>query len=302
MICVFCGSSVEFKVWQVSEGESGTKLLQFLQNKLGNDYSLRRLKRALESNLCLVNGRVEHFGSMLVGRGDRVEFSADVEISKTCGTKFQSPAALFEDQDFLAIDKPPGISSEDPALIASLEQPGKRPSLALAHRLDKETSGVLVLTKSIRGKEALYRLFKERKVHKSYLAVVDGVPKKSSGRIENYLGKISSYQGQSLWGSVAKDKGVIAITEWRLVQKGALCALVNCFPLTGRTHQIRIHLAGIGHPILGDKQYGKHLVSSYRPNRCLLHAAAIAFEHPFTGQKLCIESTLPDDFKEYQPR
>lgn len=284
-----------FKEWQVSKEESGIKLLSFLQQKVG--HSARALKRALESNLCQINGRVEHFGSTLVGTGDLVRLVCE-SVEKSSSTQI-IPTILYEDNDFLLIDKPPGISSEDPHLLAALQAGGKRPNLALAHRLDKDTTGVLAFTQSIRAKDALYSLFKERKVLKSYFAVVDGVPAKMQGCVENYLGKVLSYQGQSLWGSVSRDKGVIAITEWKIIKKGNTFALLNCIPLTGRTHQIRVHLASIGHPILGDKQYGKNIRSSYRPRRCLLHAAVLSFIHPFTQKVLRIESPLPSDFQEF---
>lgn len=298
MICVYFDSSVAFKEWRVSKEESGTKLLRFLQQKLGLEYSAKALKRALERNLCLVNDRTEHFGSTLVGVGDQVRFICE-NVDKFLTTPL-IPKILFEDNDFLFIEKPAGISSEDPLLLSALKADGKRPELSLAHRLDKETTGVLAFTQSLRAKEALYQLFKERKVSKSYFAVVDGIPVKMQGRIENYLGKLSIYHGQSLWGSVEKSKGFLAITEWKVIRKGKTHALLNCFPLTGRTHQIRVHLAGIGHSILGDKQYGKNIRSSLRPKRCLLHAAVLAFVHPFTHKLLSIESPLPPDFLDNQ--
>lgn len=276
-----------FNEWKVSKEESGLKLLSFLQQKAG--LSARVLKRALESNLCQVNGRIEHFGSTLVGSGDIIRFFLDTVERPPA---FVPPKILFEDDDFLLIDKPAGISSDDPRLLASL----KRPNLALAHRLDKDTTGVLAFTQSARAKEALYNLFKDRKVLKSYFAVVAGVPAKMQGRIENYLGKVSSYHGQSLWGAVGKEKGSLAITEWKTVKKGNGCALLNCFPLTGRTHQIRVHLESIGHPILGDKQYGKNRGCVHIPKRCLLHAAVLSFTHPFTQKTLRVESPVPPDF------
>lgn len=285
---------MEFKEWRISKEESGVKLLSFLQKQLG--HSARALKRALESNLCQVNGRVEHFGSTLLGTGDAVRFVCE-SVQKS--SNWTTPRILFEDDDFLLIDKPYGISSEDPRLLEAFQEGGKRSNLALAHRLDKETTGVLAFTKSSRAKEALYLLFKERKVLKEYFAIVDGVPTKMQGRIENYLGKVSSYQGQSLWGSVSEDKGSLAITEWKVIKKGNTFTLLHCFPLTGRTHQIRVHLASIGHPILGDKQYGKTMRALHRPKRCLLHAAVLSFKHPFTQKNLRVESPLPPDFLDF---
>lgn len=287
---VFFGSSMGSegppKSWQISKEESGTKLLQFLQNKLGKEFSLRKLKQALEQNLCLVNGRVEHFATTVVGWGDKVEFALDKMVLKA---SFVSPSILFEDNDFLFLDKPSGISSEDKTLI-------KSGNITLAHRLDKETSGVLAFTKTERAKEALYNLFKERKVSKRYFAIVAGIPGKSAGRIDNFLGKIADYEGQNLWGIV--PKGLRAVTDWKCLSRSKNASLLVCIPLTGRTHQIRVHLASIGHPILGDKLYNKLKNAPYIPKRCLLHAAELGFVNPFTGKHLVIASTPPTEFME----
>jgi RluA family pseudouridine synthase len=286
------------KSWRVEKDESGTKLLNFLQNKLGKEFSLRKLKQALEGNLCHVNRRVEHFASTVVGWGDEVEFAIDKMVSKTLRKKTISPAILYEDEDFLLIDKPSGISSEDKTLLEILKSVGSRPNLALAHRLDKETSGVLAFTKTARAKVALYKLFKERKVSKRYYAIVAGISGKMSGRIDNFLGKIADYEGQNLWGAVEQDKGMRAVTDWKCLSRGTNSTFMVCSPLTGRTHQIRVHLASIGHPILGDMLYNKLKNAPYLPSRCLLHAAEIGFTNPFTAKELVTISALPADFGE----
>lgn len=298
---VFFGSSMgsegALKSWRVAKEESGTRLLQFLQDKLGKEFSLRKLKQALERNLCLVNGRIEHFASTVVGWGDKVEFAIDQMVLKTSKKALVFPAILYEDDDFLLIDKPSGVSSEDKALLESLKS-GRQDSIALAHRLDKETSGILALTKTTRAKEALYKLFKERKVSKRYFAIVAGIPGKAASRIDNYLGKIADYEGQNLWGAVDQDKGMRAITDWKCLSRSKNSALLVCTPLTGRTHQIRVHLASIGHPILGDKLYNKLKNAPYIPKRCLLHAAEIGFVNPFSVKRLDIASAPPTDFIE----
>lgn len=285
------------KSWRVAKEESGTKLLQFLQNKLGKEFSLRKLKQALEHNLCLVNGRGEHFASTVVGWGDEVEFVIERMVLKTSKKVPILPAILYEDEDFLLINKPSGISSDDLTLLKFLKTKESHSELALAHRLDKETSGVLAFTKTARAKEALYKLFKQRKVFKRYLAIVAGFPAKSSGRIDNFLGKIADYEGQNLWGIVDQNKGMRAVTDWQCLSRGKHATFISCAPLTGRTHQIRVHLASIGHPILGDKLYNK-LKNAYHPNRSLLHASEIGFTNPFSGKQLAITAPLPLDFIE----
>lgn len=282
------------KQWQVTREESGMRLLQFLRSKLEEKCSLRFLKQSLERNLCFVNGRAERFASTLVGRGDVVEFiyrPPQVSTSR----KFLSPI-LYEDDDFLIIDKAAGVNSEDTGLLEDLKSKRSLTYLELAHRLDKETSGVLIFIKSEEAKEAISRLFKNRKILKSYFAIVQGIPKESKGRIINYLGKTTTYVGQNLWGEVAKEKGALAITEWEVVRKGEVASLLACYPHTGRTHQIRVHLAGMGYPILGDSLYHRGKSIDYQPKRCLLHASKIEFTHPVSGKNVCVESALPVDF------
>jgi 23S rRNA-/tRNA-specific pseudouridylate synthase len=141
-------------------------------------------------------------------------------------------------------------------------------------------------------------MFKQRAVKKQYHALVDGKVKGDRGTIDNALGKICSYQGQSVWGEVPPGQGLPARTDWEVVARGADATLLLCRPMTGRTHQIRVHLSGMGHPILGDSQYGKTFTCAFRPQRCMLHASELAFEHPVTGKEIAIHSPLPEDFKE----
>jgi 23S rRNA pseudouridine955/2504/2580 synthase/23S rRNA pseudouridine1911/1915/1917 synthase len=269
-------------IWEVTPQESGQKLVAYLRSKLSADYSLRRIKEAIEQNACTINGRIERFASTVVAKGDKIAFTL---VNKQ---DVASAVIIYQDNYLLACNKPAGVSSEDPLLKPS-------PELILLHRLDKDTTGVLLWAKNSLIAEKMLLLFKERLVKKSYLAIVDGVPKQKVGRIENQLGKVCQYQGQSLWGPV--KKGLTAITDWRTVKEFRSAALLACSPQTGRTHQLRVHLSGIGHPILGDKQYSKNPKSSFRPSRCLLHAARVEFIHPATGTPLTIEAELPADFK-----
>lgn len=271
------------KTWQVGKEASGFKLMAFLREKLGPSYSLRDLKAAMAQNRCFLNGHVERFGSRLVGWGDQIQFDVEVPLQPLL-SKLDPLTILYEDEDFLFIDKPIGICSDDPWLISQLKA-------SLAHRLDKETSGVLAWSKTTRAQQALFHLFKSRKVNKQYYAWVQGIPKKDIGVIESPLKKCVTYQGQNLWRIAEKGTGLSAFTEWELVKKEGENALLRCFPKTGRTHQIRVHLASIGHPILGDKLYGQKAAS-----RCMLHAAQLTFMHPFKNVKLSVEAKLPQGF------
>ncbi|MGZ6298325.1 MAG: RluA family pseudouridine synthase [Parachlamydiaceae bacterium] len=286
---------MESRRWIVTEKESGMRLLPFLQKKLGPGYSVRTLKEALKKNSCQINDRIEHFGSTLVGWGNHIQFSLPLTLSKL--QKTPPPSSLYEDDAFLIINKPAGLRSEEIPTHAVFKT-NAYSQLSLAHRLDKETSGVLILVKNEQAQQAIFQLFKKRQINKNYLAIVEGTPNQSHGRIGNFIGKISTYQGQTLWGEVSQEKGAPAITDWSLVKKGKTRSFIACSPLTGRTHQIRVHLAGIGCAILGDSLYNRSMQTSNEPKRCLLHASKISFKHPFSEQIISVEAPLPDDFME----
>lgn len=278
--------------WNVSQGESGSKLLVFLRGKFGAEVPARQLKRVVDAGKCYLNGKVERFGSKLVGLGDRISFELSKEI-KILQTR-DDDRYLYVDDDLIAYNKPAGIASDEKRFLEYINE--KFEGAILLHRLDRDTTGVLLFARNSKIAEAMKELFKQRQVEKHYYAVVDGVPGAESGLIDNSLGKLSVYQGQTIWGEVDKEKGVRARTLWQLDKTGKNVALLSCYPETGRTHQIRVHLSGIGHPILGDSQYGRTYRSSYHPSRLLLHAAEIAFNHPRSQQHLAVKAPLPEDF------
>ncbi len=284
--------------WKVTKQESGIKLIPFLRTKLGPDYSLRFFKRSLESNLCTINKRLERFGTTALGTGDIVDFRYEGMEKQTSAIK-QLLQVLYRDEDFVIIDKPSGVASDDPILLKQLTASSPDLiNLELVHRLDKETSGILIFARSSEIFKSMVALFKDRKVKKKYLALVNGIPRTGHGIIRNYLAKLHTYQGQSIWGECAQEKGLIAITEWQAIAKHGDSALILCSPITGRTHQLRVHLSGIGHSILGDKQYGKQLNNIYQAKRCLLHALEITFPHPKQPKIIKVKSPLPKDILE----
>lgn len=283
--------------WMVTSQESGSKLLSFLTQRLAGQYSARFLKRAIEHNGCQINGRPERFASTLLGVGDHVSLRLE-QASLPVSQQVEPQRILYEDDGLLVYDKPPGVASDEQGILKLLHP--YAPSVRLVHRLDRETTGVLILAKQAFVFEQLVEQFKQLNVHKRYQAIVDGVCVQSKGIIKNYLGKKQAYAGQTLWGAVKASQGLYACTEWQLLKAGNQASLVVCFPQTGRTHQIRVHLAEMGHPILGDFQYGKQFVCAYQPPRLLLHAERIQFNHPVTGKPLEVIAPLPDDFKQAQ--
>lgn len=272
--------------WRVSRKEAGTRLLQFLRDKCPEAPSVKALKRALDGKLCTVNGRIETFSSYTLEENDLVNLS-DIPVEK----KEMRVSILYEDDEILVANKPAGMLTDLRALQKALNQP-----LILVHRLDKETSGALILAKTPKAKDKMVDLFKVHKVRKHYLAIVDKPLEKAEGKIENFLGKKHSYQGQTIYGAVDEKKGQRAITYWKRLAQCKSASVVLCEPYTGRTHQLRVHLSGMGHPILGDVQYGKKFMSGYKPRRNLLHAYSIAF--PFNGKDLKIVAPIPSDFRE----
>jgi len=264
----------------VNPKEGGQTLLSFLRTHLKNAYSVKAIKRAIDGKKCKINGRVEWFSTHPVKKGDHIEISLETK-------KEHFPiTTLYEDEEIIIYNKPPGKVSE------SFE------GLYLVHRLDKDTSGVIILAKTEEMQEKFFHLFKERKVEKEYLAICDGKILQEKWKSDNYLGKKASYQGGALFGKVAKERGKRAITLFTCLKKGEKASLVLAQPITGRTHQIRVHLKEKGHPVLGDWQYARHFTCPVQPSRHMLHAKSIRFIHPTTGEKIEIEAPLHLDFLE----
>lgn len=271
--------------WTANSSEEGQRLLTFLREKAGAAFSTKNLRWAVEHHRCRINGVVERFCSRRLKKGDVVE----VSLVEQPTFAFDPSKVLFEDETLLFYNKPPGISSEE--LASSF-------SLFLAHRLDRDTSGVLLLAKTPAALKEIESLFRERKIKKEYAAIVIGALQKAEGVIENYLAKIGEKEGEGKWGIVPKNKGLYAKTEWSLEKISQHYSFVRCYPLTGRTHQLRIHLSSIGHPIAGDLRYGNRLFQGFQPFRPLLHAENLSFIHPKTQQKIAISAPLPKDFLE----
>jgi 23S rRNA pseudouridine955/2504/2580 synthase len=286
--------TIPFK-WRISKKEAGMRLLQFLREKCPEAPSVKTIKRAIDGKLCTVNHHIETFSSYILEENDIVILDKNAFEKRKTVLETKIPV-LFEDKDLLIINKPAGLISENRALKTCL--PNLKETLELVHRLDKETSGVLIVAKTHQAKEKMIALFKVRGVRKLYLAIVDGVLNKEEGKIDNFLGKKRAFQGQTVYGSSEKNKGVRAITFWSCLSRSKTASFVCCEPLTGRTHQLRVHLSEMGHPILGDAQYGKKFICPYKPHRNLLHAYSVVFIHPITGQEIKIIAPIPADFKQ----
>lgn len=266
--------------WSVPKREN---LVAFLQKKI-DPISGKALRRLLEKNICRVNGRVERFGSTMLDAGDQVELTTHWQ--KSVPSPSSKPEILYENSSFLIMNKPIGWVCEPPSLAKTLGS-----HLFLVHRLDKETTGALIVAKTKQTKEIFLDLFASRKINKTYHALVDRVPKESEGKIETFLQKKRMFDGQTIWGSA--KKGLVAITYWKKLFSASNASLIECEPITGRTHQIRVHLAEMGHPILIDRQYARAFSSSLFSPRVMLHARRLQFsfqEEPID----CIAPLFPD--------
>lgn len=253
--------------------------------------SKRALKRALDTNGCFLNGQMERYASKKVFLGDQIHFdSRNIKNVTTSLPSYDKKRLLYEDDYLIAYDKPPHISVDNEGLERVL--PFKAP---LVHRLDKETSGVILFAKSEEASKSLQKLFKKRSVEKEYIALLDGVsaslPKQCSTALEAY----HPFPGKVLM-RLAKKNGEKALTYISILKKGQSSMLVSFKPVTGRTHQIRLHALSLGHPILGDYTYCRQFSSNIFPKRVMLHSKKISFDHPVTNERITCEAQLPDDF------
>ncbi len=263
--------------FKVAAQKTGMTLLAFLREEYPDAPSVKALKRSIEAKRCTINGRVETFSTHKLKAGDEISLQIE-EIKKTL-----KPLILWEDESLIAFDKPAGVVS-DPKNFKG----------HLVHRLDKETSGVLLVAKSKAVLEQMIELFRLKQVRKTYLALVDGVVKEKKGTIISRLGPKHRFQGQTVYGS--SRTGQVAETEWVKVGEGPKATLLECHPITGRTHQLRVHLKEAGHPIIGDYHYAKQFKCGYRAHRHLLHALEISFPHPVSKKQVTVKAPLPKDF------
>jgi tRNA pseudouridine32 synthase/23S rRNA pseudouridine746 synthase/23S rRNA pseudouridine1911/1915/1917 synthase len=209
---------------------------------------------------------------------------------------------LHEDRDILVVDKPAGLltigTDTDKTrtayfVLTDYVRKGyskSRNRIFIVHRLDRETSGILVFAKNVQAKLRLQGPWGE--TEKKYLAVVHGRCEKTSGTIATYLAENKAHV---VYSTPDTKKGRLARTAYRVLKQTKDFALLEVRLLTGRKHQIRVHLAGIGHAVVGDNKYGEE--NRARP-RLALHAKSIAFKHPFSGQQLAFEAEVPAYFKQ----
>jgi len=223
---------------------------------------------------------------------------------------------LFEDEHLLVVDKPAGLvvhpaaGNRDGTMVnallhhcgGSLSGIGGVARPGIVHRIDKDTSGLLVVAKHDRAHEGLARQFADHSIDRRYLAIVSDVPRQAQGTVDAPLARSS--QNRKKIAIVGEGRGKRAVTHWRRLEILKDAALVECRLETGRTHQVRVHMASIGHPLVGDPVYGRtrkahrELLKSLGFHRQALHAAHLGFVHPITKGRLSFDSALPSDMQE----
>lgn len=223
---------------------------------------------------------------------------------------------VFEDEHLLVVDKPAGLvvhpaaGNPDGTLVnallhhcgGSLSGIGGVARPGIVHRIDKDTSGLLVVAKTDVAHEALAKQFAAHSIERRYLAIVNGVPKTGEGSVDAPLAR--SATNRKKIAIVSEGRGKRAVTHWRRLQVLRDAAMVECRLETGRTHQVRVHMASLGHPLLGDPVYGRsgknsrELLKSLNFHRQALHAAELGFTHPVTKHRLSFASGMPPDMQE----
>ena len=286
----------------VSANEAMLRLDQFMTKRLP-EFSRSRLQQLIRDGFVRLNDSTSR-PSQIVRGGDKIEL-IEPPLEKIEMFPEAIPVEiLFEDDDLIVINKSPGLvvhpgaGHREHTLVnallnhcATLSGIGGKERPGIVHRLDKETSGCLVVAKNDATHRDLSRQFAARTVEKMYLALVAGKLRKPAGVIEGKIGRHPVYRKRM---SATTLRGRAARTEYRVIRSGDQASLIECLLHSGRTHQIRVHLHHLGHPVLGDKIYAPRLAKNFP--RQMLHAWKLEFRHPRTEEWKRFEAPLPDDF------
>lgn len=290
-------STPEFELTVAAE-QAGQRLDQLLAEPLG---SRSRAVRLIDAGLVTVDGRpVAKRHAVAAGEAIVVARAAAPTPASGPATAGADYRIAYEDDDLIVVDKPAGVvvhpargHSEGTLAQALADRAtgGADPYRAgIVHRLDKDTSGLLVVAKSEEAHRALKQLLAERELHREYTALVDGIPPARSGTIDAPIGRD---RRDRVLISLETDVPREARTHFEVVEALHAAALLRIVLDTGRTHQIRVHMRAIGHPVSGDSAYGGSV--RYGLTRQFLHAARLSFPHPRSGAPVDVSSPLPDD-------
>jgi len=288
----------------VSENDAKLRLDQFLAKRLP-EYSRSRLQQLIRAGFVRLNEQATR-PRQVVRIGDKIDLlEPPLEKIETLPEPIPLDV-LFEDDDLIVINKPagltvhPGAGQREHTLVnallsycTTLSGIGGKERPGIVHRLDKETSGCLVVAKNDTAHRELSKQFAARTVEKIYLALGAGKLRKPAGIIDEKIGR-HPVDRQRM--SVSARCGRAAKTDYRVIRSSDQVSLIECRLHSGRTHQIRVHLHHLGHPVLGDKIYALRFAKNLP--RQMLHAWKLGFRHPRTGEWKNFEAPLPSDFVE----
>jgi len=286
---------------------------KFLKEEIFLNMEMTRgeIIRHIKSGNVLVNGEPVK-PSHLLREGDEIAINIPEKGMGLVPNEKVEFGIISQDENIIAVNKPAGLQvhpsarNETDTLVNGLlskfpeiGQVGDAPEIrpGIVHRLDRGTSGVLAVARNQKTFLSLKKKFKDREMKKIYWAVVYGVPEKT-GIIDAPLARAANYKKQIIAGEKTRTTVRAAVTEYATLAASEKYALLEVSPKTGRTHQIRVHLASIGHPIVGDEKYARKIFSDSRgAKRLMLHAGSLEFE--MDGQKYRFEAPVPADFEEF---
>ena len=294
------------------------------------DFSRSRIEGLIKSGFVTVNGAIAEKAGMKVSEGDEIVVEVPPPVPAIPEPEDIPLDIVFEDEDMVVVNKAPGMVVHPapghftgtlvnallhhcPNLsgIGGVARPG------IVHRLDQDTSGLIVVAKSQVAMDGLVQAFSSHKnIEKTYLAICHGRPRLDAGRIENLIGRHPVDRKRM---AIVEKNGKVAITNWKQVQRFGMfggfgrfdtsqtsqtfqTSLVECRIETGRTHQIRVHMASLGCPVIGDKVYGKSALDKKLdpvPARQMLHAWKLKLWHPVKKVEMLFEAPLPEDMRAY---
>ncbi|MBO7308170.1 MAG: RluA family pseudouridine synthase [Kiritimatiellae bacterium] len=293
------------------------RLDKILQDR-NPDFSRSRIEGLIKGGFVKVNSIVAEKAGMKVAETDVIEMEIPPPVPATPEPEDIPLDVVYEDSDMLVVNKAPGMvvhpapghftgtlvnallyHCPDLSGIGGVARPG------IVHRLDQDTSGLIVVAKSQKAMENLVKAFASHKhIEKTYIAVCHGRPRLDSGRIENFIGRHPVDRKRM---AIVQRNGKSAITNWKVLstpsesrEKGY--SLIECGIETGRTHQIRVHMASLGTPVIGDKQYGKKALDKRLPvvpARQMLHAWRLTLWHPVESRQMTFTAPIPTDMSVY---
>lgn len=300
---------MESHTFEVGPDEGSVRLDQYLASVFPKPVSRSHLKKLIDAGNILVNGKAAK-PHHKVKPGEKIEVSLEEPVSSKPEAEDIALEILYEDDDIIVINKEPGIAVHPGAgtrsgtIVNALlnhcqklsDVNAARPGIV--HRLDKDTSGVMVIAKNNASHTELARQFKDHTVKKNYLALVKGVVELDNGVVDLPIGRHPSNRQKM---AVRYDSERKAVTEYKVIKRFEGFTLVMLNLKTGRTHQIRVHMAYIGHPVLGDEKYGSRDRPALKGGRALsrqaLHSYYLKLRHPTSGKEMEFTADLPDDMK-----